>query len=203
MIPLSYMGRIQDKKKRNALFNEWVELYSDSLYSWAFHKTSDKNQAEDLVQDTFLAAWQSYDNFKHKSQPKTWLFSILNHKIIDFYKKNSRDPLNIEADFQIDIQEIYNRNFKSDGRWSVENRPSEWGEQDHLLDNKEFKKILEHCMKELPSDWYSAMTQKYLEQKKGKKISQELGITSSNYWQIIHRAKLFLRECLEKLWFNK
>ncbi len=197
------MGHINENKNINALFNDWVEEYSDSLYSWAFHKISDKNLAEDLVQDTFLAAWKSYDNFKHKSQPKTWLFSILNHKIIDLYRKNSRNPLNNEADFQIDINEIYKRNFKSNGRWRDDSRPKDWGEEEHLLDNKEFKRILEHCMEELPSDWNTVITQKYLEEKKGNKISQGLGISPTNYWQIIHRTKLFLRECLEKLWFNK
>ena len=63
--------------------------------------------------------------------------------------------------------------------------------------------ILDHCMAQLPEKWNHVVQLKYLEEKKGKTISKELGITSTNYWQIIHRAKLSLRECLENLWFKE
>ena len=59
----------------------WVEKYTENLYSWAFHKVSNTELARDLVQDTFLVAAEKYDTFKGNSSPKTWLFSILNHKI--------------------------------------------------------------------------------------------------------------------------
>ncbi|MCK5344766.1 MAG: sigma-70 family RNA polymerase sigma factor, partial [Candidatus Heimdallarchaeota archaeon] len=66
---------------------EWVESYTSDLYFWALHKVSDPEQAKDLVQDTFLAAAEKVQGFKGDSTPKTWLFSILNHKVIDFYRK--------------------------------------------------------------------------------------------------------------------
>jgi RNA polymerase sigma-70 factor (ECF subfamily) len=53
-------------------------------------KTSSKEIAEDLVQDTFLAAFHKIDSFEGKSQPKTWLFSILNNKVIDYYRLSAR-----------------------------------------------------------------------------------------------------------------
>ncbi len=59
------------------LLSEWVELYTGDLYSWALHKTSDAEQAKDLVQDTFLAAAEKIENFKADSSPKTWLLAIL------------------------------------------------------------------------------------------------------------------------------
>ena len=61
----------------------WVYQYSNALFSWAISKTKDKQLAEDLVQDTFIAALKSFETFENRSQPKTWLISILNNKIID------------------------------------------------------------------------------------------------------------------------
>jgi len=70
------------------------------------------------------------------------------------------------------------------------------------LDNVEFKSVMENCMKKLPDTWFSAIHLKYLEEKDGKVICQELGITPSNFWQILHRAKVQLRACIEKNWFK-
>lgn len=70
--------------------SSWVHRFSDDLYAWALHKTNHKEIAEDLVQDTFLAAFHHLDSFKAESSPKTWLFRILNNKIIDFYRKKPK-----------------------------------------------------------------------------------------------------------------
>jgi RNA polymerase sigma-70 factor (ECF subfamily) len=58
-------------------------------------------------------------------------------------------------------------------------------------------------MNKLSPAWSSVMQLKYLEQKDGKEICQDLGITSSNFWQILCRAKLQVRACIEKNWFLK
>ena len=57
------------------------------MYSRAFLKVSNAEMAADLVQDTFLAATEKMESFKKDSSPKTWLFSILNNKIINYYRK--------------------------------------------------------------------------------------------------------------------
>ena len=75
------------------LLSQWVESYTENLHSWAFHKVSDGELAKDLVQDTFLAAAEKIESFKGDSSPKTWLFSILNHKIIDHYRKKVNQPV--------------------------------------------------------------------------------------------------------------
>ena len=74
----------------------WVDEFTANLYSWAFHKVSDEELAKDLVQDTFMAAAEKIASFRGDSSPKTFLFSILNHKIIDYYRKKVHKPLNIE-----------------------------------------------------------------------------------------------------------
>ena len=63
----------------------WVYQYGDALFSWSISKTKNKELSEDLVQDTFIAALKSFESFENRSQPKTWLISILNNKIIDHF----------------------------------------------------------------------------------------------------------------------
>lgn len=75
---------------------QWVETYSSDMFSWAIHKVSDTELAKDLVQDTFMAATEKIEGFKGDSSPKTWLFSILNYKIIDHYRKKINQPVRID-----------------------------------------------------------------------------------------------------------
>ncbi len=182
----------------------WVTSYSDKMYSWALYKTNSKETAEDLVQETFIAAFQSFEKFEEKSEPKTWLFGILNHKIADHFRKLYRQPVVNESDRNLEAgNNFFDTFFDADGSWIKEQRPQSWPDNSHLLDNTEFVKILQVCMKKLPSNWFAAINLKYLEEKKGEQICQELEITPTNFWQILHRAKLQLRKCLEVHWFKK
>jgi len=191
------MENVMDTTNPTATIKCWVELYSDSMYSWALHKTSSKETAEDLVQETFLASVQSFDKFKGDSNPKTWLFSILNNKINDHYRNSYRKPT-------VDGKAIFDTLFDSDDQWKSDQRPEQWTDDaEHLLDNMEFQKTLQNCMGKLPDSWYSAIQLKFMEEKNGEYICQELDITKTNFWQILHRAKLQLRKCLELNWFKK
>ena len=66
---------------KESLIKSLVDNYSDMLYQWAVYRVSDEKLAEDLVQDTFLAAIEGLEKFKGTSAIKTWLFGILNNKI--------------------------------------------------------------------------------------------------------------------------
>lgn len=174
----------------------WVQLYSDSLYSWALHKTSNKETAEDLVQETFLVALESFHKFKDESNPKTWLFAILNNKINDHYRTSYRISV-------VNDDAIFDQLFDEAGPWKREQIPLQWPENnENLMDDTEFQHQLQNCLKQLPSHWFSAIQLKFIEEKKGNEICQELGITDTNFWQILHRAKLQLRKCLEINWFK-
>jgi len=175
--------------------SQWVESYTDGLFSWALHKVSNAELAKDLVQDTFLAAAEKMGNLRCDSSPKTWLFTILNHKIIDHYRKKVNQTVNLE-------NQSYSNFFDVGGDWQENRKPKDWQVEDekHLLDDDEFQKILNMCMGALPEKWSTCVKLKYLTQKSGEEICQELDITPSNFWQIVHRAKLQLRDCVEKNW---
>lgn len=176
--------------------SQWVREYTDELFSWAFYKVSDEEMAKDLVQDTFLAAAEKISGFKGESSPKTWLFSILNYKIIDVYRKKASKPAASEPSGFMDF-------FDEDGSWLKSKRPQSWHDpEEQLLDDPDFLLVLKKCLEALPRKWNACINLKYLSEKSGDEICQEIGITPTNFWQIIHRAKLQLRECVDGNWFQ-
>ncbi|HET6226677.1 MAG TPA: sigma-70 family RNA polymerase sigma factor [Bacteroidia bacterium] len=182
----------------------WVSNYGDYLYSIAMMKTSNTTVAEDLVQDTFLSAIKAADGFKGDSSEKTWLVKILNNKIIDYYRK--KDVLKGTTDY-LDSTEAsfddhyFEANSHSEAYWKKDAMPDHWkSDADSSLNQAEFNKVLEFCMQKLPSKLLPVFVLKYIDDEDADKICKELDISSSNYWVIIHRAKLLMRACLEKNW---
>jgi len=183
-------------EKMDNLLENMVSQYTEDLFNWAYYKTSSQTTAEDLVQDTFLAAALNIDSFKRDSSTKTWLFSILNHKIIDHYRGKIKQPIAADND-------IFSTFFDETGAWNKQYAPKSWDEdEEQLLDDENFQLILKECMDALPEKWNICIKLKYLTERNSNEICQELDIATSNYWQIIHRAKLKLRDCLENNWFN-
>ena len=179
------------------VLESWVDQYTDGMMSWAYHKIGRKEIAEDIVQEVFVAAYQSYHSFEGKSSPKTWLYSILNRKIADYFREQYKGSKPHEDS----SNSLLAMMFKADGHWSEYGNPKEWSDDPHLLDNADFNSTLSNCMEKLPSNWHSVIQYTYLEEKKSKVVCQELQITPTNLWQIMHRAKLQLRKCLEMHWF--
>ncbi|MBI1225686.1 MAG: sigma-70 family RNA polymerase sigma factor [Bacteroidetes bacterium] len=178
----------------------WVDNYTDYLYSLAFLKTGSKEEAEDLVQETFLSAFKAKEGFKGESSEKTWLTSILRNKLIDFYrKKNSQRAL---SEYIIDTDSSFKNSVFDEtnyGRFKSIIRPNYFSNsgEDYLL-GKEFRDILEDCILKMPGKLRSVFVAKYLEDVPSEEICKEHGITSSNYWVVIHRSKILLRACLER-----
>lgn len=197
-MPISAAENTKDIDKRSVVAR-WVHEFSDEMYTWTSHKISDKGAAEDLVQETFISAFQSFEKFQNKSSPKTWLFAILKNKIFDYYRQNIKLVSLSDEDQNKELENL----FDNDDQWKNESRPQEWDMDDkNLLDDAEFGGILQNCLEKLPTQWLSCIQLKYIGIKEGEEICQVLGLTSSNYWQILHRAKLQVRICLEKNWFN-
>ena len=123
---------------------DWVNQFTADLLSWTSRKVSDTELAKDLVQDTFLAATEKIESFKGESSPKTWLFSILNYKIIDHYRAKVKQPVKFE-------DQTFSNFFTADGEWLPDKRPGKWNDEDgHLLDNVDFNAVLKMCIEALP-----------------------------------------------------
>jgi RNA polymerase sigma-70 factor (ECF subfamily) len=177
----------------------WVGLFSDDLYTWAYHKTKKMDLAEDLVQETFIKAFNAIDDFQEKSSPKTWLFRILNNLLIDHYRKNAK----YKTENLDEAESLTNGMFDSKSNWQVYGFEDFWAKDENVFDDSDFNHIFDFCMSDLPESWRLAVSAKYLLQMETVEICQELEITASNYWQMVHRAKLMLKKCLETKWFSK
>ncbi|HMQ77357.1 MAG TPA: sigma-70 family RNA polymerase sigma factor [Flavobacteriales bacterium] len=167
-----------------------VKQYTRMLLSHARARLNDQTLAEDLVQQTFLAAWEGRTRFAGESSPRTWLFSILKNKIADHYRKHYRDPQMASMDPE-DVER-----FDSDGRWLPQHRPTDWQAED-AEDKETLFVVLANCLDKLPETWRAAVEMKYLKECDAAAICQELGLSATHYWQQIHRAKLRLRACME------
>ena len=76
---------------QSALGSDWVDAHADYLFNFAIGQVRDAYTAEDLVQDTFLAAVKAQNSFGGKSSARTWLVGILRHKIYDHLRKTCRE----------------------------------------------------------------------------------------------------------------
>lgn len=182
---------------------KWVELYADYLYKFAYYRVNNDQLAEDLVQDTFLSALKARDTYKGEAAEKTWLVSIIKNKIIDHYKKAStknESPLKLQTYEAPSLDYFFNK--EKNGHWQDGNKPKDWGEVDSSYDSKEFYKILEGCLSQLPEKWKGVFIMSLLDDADSKIVCKEFNLSSSNFWVIIHRAKLQIRACLEKNWLK-
>ena len=178
--------------------HNWVKNHADYLYMYTLSRINDEEQARDLVQETFLAALERVDRFEGKSTERTWLTAILKNKIVDVYRKRSSGLVITEAAPDTHNPEEY---FWEDGHWKEEHWPKVFGVEDNdPLHNKEFNSVLQKCMQKLPALWLAVFTMKHMDDEPTTVICTELKVSDSNFWVIIHRAKLNLRACLQKNW---
>ncbi len=192
--------------KKNSLNpREWVELYGDFLFRYAFARVNDRTLAEDLVQETFLAALKSQSNFDGKSSERTWFVSILKHKIVDQYRKNSRRKEHeIQESGEFDPADDFRTGGIMKGHWDKERGPSDWGEHpEEAVRQKEFMRILRECISLLPAMMAAVFSMREIDEISSEDICKELKITSSNLWVLLHRGRAQLRHCLEFNWFGK
>jgi RNA polymerase sigma-70 factor (ECF subfamily) len=181
---------------------QWLTRYGDYLYSLAMLKVGHKETAEDLVQETFIAAIKAKDSFRNDSAEKTWLAAILKNKIIDHYRKN--DVLKHTTTYLADTDNSFTEHFfdKVNGHWLAEAAPQQWKEQaDTTVNRNEFYRILRYCLQKMPPRLIPVFAARFLEEEESDTICKEFNISSSNYWVLIHRAKVLMRSCLEKNWF--
>lgn len=178
----------------------WVDLYADALFRFACKRINQRETAKELVQETFLSALKALPDFKGDVSEKNWLYTILKNKIIDYYRKKT--PVYIE-DLTTSENE-YSYSFDDSGHWKPENNKPGWitNENDVLLNN-EFMRVLAMCRKKLNEIQDAVFSMKYIEETNSDEICNELNISSSNYWVIMHRAKLQLRACIQKNWLNE
>lgn len=177
----------------------WVDAHGDALYRYALIRVRDEHRAEELVQETFLAALQSFDRFSGGSSVRTWLIGILKHKILDLFRREARETCFDEADPPPDdYAELSEDSFSGDGHWS--SRLAEWGDPDAALEQGQFWAALQYCLDRLPPRLARLFVLREVMEEGTEIICQDLSITPTNLWTMLYRARLGLRQCLERNW---
>lgn len=179
--------------------SEWLDKYGDALYRYALLRLRDAMLAEDLVQETLLAAMQASSRYTGASTEKTWLIGILKHKLIDHLRKSRReapfgDELVTTADASAEL-------FDAHGHWRIDIRA--WSEPEQALEQREFWHVFAACLERLPQRLADALSLRELDGLDTETICQELGISTTNLWVILSRARQRMRQCLDAHWFER
>ena len=175
-----------------------LERHRPHLMRFALLQLRDRSSAEDAVQETLLAAFQGMQRFAGQSSVRTWLIGILKHKIVDSIRKSTRErPFDLTGDEAGSMElEAF---FESDGHFAEP--PDEWESPEAALDERRFFEALERCLQALPRNTASAFTMRELLGLETEEICKELGVSPSNCWVMLYRARMSLRACLERTWF--
>lgn len=178
---------------------EALQQHRSYLVRYAILQLRDPHMAEDVVQETLVAAIESRSKFSAQSSLRTWLVGILKHKILDVLRKRAREPLLEVADGE-DENDLVDALFKENGHWVAP--PQTWNEPDQSMENAHFWEVFERCCQRMPLNTARAFMMREFMDMTTENICQELSITTTNCWVILHRARLALRECLDLNWFG-
>ena len=184
---------------------EALASHRSFLYSYALSSLRQPDTAEELVQETLVAAVEGQAPFRGESKLRTWLTGILKHKIIDWHRREARNPVRASAWSSADTDDEYEDTgdalFDSAGSWVTP--PSAWPNPEQSLENQRFWEMLESCLADLPAATARAFYLREIQGMSTEEICAELGISQSNCWVLLHRARLSLRRSLEERWFVK
>ena len=181
----------------------WVEDHCDELYRYALTRVSQPEIAKDLVQETFLAAWRSAENYSGKATERTWLFSIMRNKIVDHYRSQKPefgvDDLSELAEFEL---KQFQQSGAHKGKWNSSVSPGSWSDSAHHLENAEFWDVVQECTGKLPPKAAAVFSMRELDGESCDAICTTLEINPNHLGVLLHRARLALRRCLEIHWFK-
>ncbi|MCK5127238.1 MAG: sigma-70 family RNA polymerase sigma factor [candidate division Zixibacteria bacterium] len=183
---------------------EWVEKHGDALFGYAFRYVSDRTIAEDLVQETLLAALKGRASYSGVSSEQTWLIGILKNKVVDHYRKAGRET-------QLDRPEQFSDSDDSDyistgpdiGSWQPQRRPAAWSvDPNDPIEQKQFWDHLHRCLEGLDKRLAKVYSLREIEEVDYKEVCNVLAVTPTNLRVMLHRARKLLRRCLETEWIE-
>jgi len=166
---------------------ELYDRYFDRVYSLVFNQV-DRNRdvAEDIVQETFLAALKSAKGFKGRSSAYTWLCSIAYHKVADHYRRQSRERKRMVSGVDVDTVD------------DSEN-PGRQPQPDSLIESAETRQVVNEALSKLPWDYRQVLILKYVEELSVQEISQIMDRSPKSIEGLLTRSRKALQTQLAGL----
>ncbi len=169
---------------RPAAFCELVSRYQDRLYNTVYRLVDNAEDAQDVVQETFLSAYQSLDSFKGEAQFFTWLYRIAMNTAISLRRKH-KGTLSIDAGLN--------------GEASMEPMDgSESSQPGHALERREVEHRIQKALKHLSPEHRAVLVLKDMEGQKYETIAEILQVPIGTIRSRLHRARIELRALLSK-----
>ena len=176
----------------------WVDQHGDFLFRYALARLGNRAVAEDLVQDTFLAALRAKKNFAGRSAERTWFVAILRNKIVDHLRRQGRETPVSAVNASGDTNE---ETFDKSGWWNV--KPAQWpADPSKVLEMKEFWEAFHHCLEGLPPRLRAVFLLREMDEQPTDEVCEALKVTPGNLGVLLYRARMGLRRCLEINWFD-
>ena len=157
----------------------------------------DREGVEDVVQETLATACAAAIRFEGRSSLRTWVTGILLHKVTDAFRAMARDPC---APAMADAPGE-DPDFEADGTWRAP--VDAWSDPSLALDCKRFREELDTQLARLPDLQARAFRMREFEGKESAEICAALGVTETNLFVLLHRARLALRRALDREWFAR
>ena len=179
----------------------WVDEQGDFLYRFAMARVRDPAVAEDLVQETFLAALQGTRQQTGPAAERRWMVGIIKHKIIDYFRRMAKEPNHGHDHGENHSNED---DFLADGHWKPETGLIQaWPDNpDGLLERQQFREVLAGCLERLPPKTAQVFALREMDELETSEICRLVGVTPTNLSVMLHRARKHLRNCLEHRYFG-
>jgi RNA polymerase sigma-70 factor (ECF subfamily) len=178
----------------------WLREHGDMLWRFVLGRVRSRAVAEDVVQETLLAALQGHASFAGESSERTWLLGIAAHKVSDHFRAARRRGEGSDAATAAargDDFAAFHAMFTAKGMWAKP--PSAWGlDGGSATENTELLAALRRCIDALPPAQAEAVWLRDLLDIPASEVCKAMGISPTNLWSRMHRARAALRLCVER-----
>jgi RNA polymerase sigma-70 factor (ECF subfamily) len=178
-----------------------IAAHRGDLLRIASLQLRDRHLAEDVVQETLLAALNSAASYAGRATVKTWLVGILKFKVIDALRARSRAPVNA-TDLAAETSTAdLDRLFDETGTWKA--KPRAWDDPGHGVRQRDFDRVLEGCLRKLPDLSAQAFVLREVFEVEAGEVCRLVGITRNHLNVLLYRARMSLRGCLDLNWVSE
>ena len=177
----------EEQREQQRLFEEQALPLLDQLYGGAMRLTRNPQDAEDLIQETYLKAYKNFSSFKQGTNLKAWLYRIMTNTYINSYRKAQRRPTESSADELSDFQLYTTSGHDSTGLESAEVAALK-----QMPDSQ-----ISEAMNDLPEDYRMVVYYADVEGLAYKEIAEVMGTPLGTVMSRLHRGRKLLREALK------